>query len=114
KGGRCPCRPNGAALIGSLGQRPRMDEEKRTSAESAIHSGIESRLQRFLDVRLENPGVLPQANLTRAPLARKRCGRILSFLICVLMIALAGASFAQEEEREEEASNAKPDAGGVV
>ena len=111
--GKCRVRANGAALIGSLGQRPRMDEAKRPSAESATHSGIESRLQRFLDVLLENPGVLPQANLNRAPLARKRCGRILSFLICVLMIALAGASFAQDEEQEE-ASNAKPDAGGIV
>ena len=32
----------------------------------------------------------------------------------MLAIALAGASFAQDEEQEEEASNAKPDAGGVV
>ena len=36
------------------------------------------------------------------------------FLVCVLAIAMAGASFAQDEEQEEEASNAKPDAGGIV
>jgi hypothetical protein len=36
------------------------------------------------------------------------------FLVCVLAIAMAGASFAQDEEQEEDASNAKPDAGGVV
>src|SRR6266545_1601141 len=36
------------------------------------------------------------------------------FLACLLAIAVAGASFAQDEEQEEEASNAKPDAGGVV
>ncbi|HTH18703.1 MAG TPA: hypothetical protein VL912_01385, partial [Candidatus Udaeobacter sp.] len=36
------------------------------------------------------------------------------FLVCVAAIALAGASFAQEEEEDDVASNAKPDAGGVV
>src|SRR4029079_2585546 len=36
------------------------------------------------------------------------------FLVCVAAIALAAASFAQEEEEEDVASNAKPDAGGVV
>ena len=40
--------------------------------------------------------------------------RFTLFLACVLAIAMAGASFAQDEEQEEEASNAKPDAGGVV
>ena len=35
------------------------------------------------------------------------------FLVCVLLIAMAGASFAQDEDQEE-ASNAKPDAGGIV
>src|ERR1700675_4703797 len=40
--------------------------------------------------------------------------RFMPFLVCVLAIAIAGASFAQDEEQEEEASNAKPDAGGVV
>src|SRR2546430_6620035 len=39
--------------------------------------------------------------------------RFMPFLVCVLAIAMAGASFAQDEEQEE-ASNAKPDAGGVV
>src|SRR5436190_1223867 len=39
--------------------------------------------------------------------------RFMPFLLCVLAIAVAGASFAQDEEQEE-ASNAKPDAGGVV
>ncbi len=34
------------------------------------------------------------------------------FLVCIVAIAMAGASFAQDEE--EEASNAKPDAGGIV
>ena len=36
------------------------------------------------------------------------------FLACLLAIAMAGASFAQDEEEEEVASNTKPDAGGVV
>ena len=40
--------------------------------------------------------------------------RFIPFLVCVMAIAMAGASFAQDEEQEEEASNAKPDAGGVV
>ncbi len=40
--------------------------------------------------------------------------RFMPFLVCVLAIAMSGASFAQDEEQEEEASNAKPDAGGVV
>src|SRR2546423_12855796 len=40
--------------------------------------------------------------------------RFMPFLVCVLAIAMAGASFAQDEEQEEEASNAKPDAGGGV
>ena len=35
--------------------------------------------------------------------------RFMLFLVCVLAIAMTGASFAQDE-----ASNAKPDAGGVV
>src|SRR5437764_3741897 len=39
--------------------------------------------------------------------------RFMPFLLCVLAIAVAGASFARDEEQEE-ASNAKPDAGGVV
>jgi hypothetical protein len=39
--------------------------------------------------------------------------RFMPFLVCVLAIAMAGASVAQDEEQEE-ASNAKPDAGGVV
>src|SRR6266581_3106045 len=39
--------------------------------------------------------------------------RFMPFLVCVLAIAMAGASFAQDEEQEE-ASNTKPDAGGVV
>jgi uncharacterized protein YfaS (alpha-2-macroglobulin family) len=36
------------------------------------------------------------------------------FLVCVLAIGMAGANFAQDEEQEDETSNAKPDAGGVV
>src|SRR5258708_1755061 len=40
--------------------------------------------------------------------------RFMPFLVCVLAIAMAGASFAQDEEQEEETSNAKPDAGGIV
>src|SRR5882757_2853669 len=40
--------------------------------------------------------------------------RFIPFLICVLAIAMAGASFAQDEEQQEEASNAKPDAGGII
>src|SRR5258707_2865937 len=40
--------------------------------------------------------------------------RFMPFLVCILAIAMAGASFAQDEEQEEEASNAKPDAGGIV
>jgi hypothetical protein len=47
-------RANGAAFIDSLGQRPRIHESEYPSAESATHSGIESRLQRFLDVLLGN------------------------------------------------------------
>ena len=39
--------------------------------------------------------------------------RCISLLVSVLLIAMAGASFAQDEEQEE-ASNAKPDAGGIV
>src|SRR6266568_8445232 len=39
--------------------------------------------------------------------------RFMPFLVCVLAIAMAGASFAQDEEQDEK-SNAKPDAGGVV
>jgi uncharacterized protein YfaS (alpha-2-macroglobulin family) len=35
-------------------------------------------------------------------------------LACALAIVLGVASFAQDDEREEEASNAKPDAGGIV
>jgi len=38
--------------------------------------------------------------------------RFMPFLVCILAIAMAGAGFAQDEE--EEASNAKPDAGGIV
>lgn len=41
--------------------------------------------------------------------------RFTLFLLCVLAIVIAaGASFAQDEEGEDVASNAKPDAGGVV
>src|SRR5262249_29161170 len=40
--------------------------------------------------------------------------RFVPFLVCVLAIAMAGASFSQDEEEEEVALNAKPDAGGVV
>lgn len=36
------------------------------------------------------------------------------FLACLFAIAIAGAGFAQEEEQEDEKSNAKPDAGGIV
>ena len=39
---------------------------------------------------------------------------MLSSRLASSAIAMAGASFAQDEEQEEEASNAKPDAGGVV
>src|SRR4029077_14180026 len=37
----------------------------------------------------------------------------ISLLVSVLLIAMAGTSFAQDEEQEE-ASNAKPEAGGIV
>ena len=60
EGGKVSVSPNGAALIGSLGQRPRMDEEKRTSAESAIHSGIESRLQPSLTFGSKILGCCPR------------------------------------------------------
>src|SRR5262249_35008995 len=36
------------------------------------------------------------------------------FFACLLALAMAGANFAQDEEEEEEVSNAKPDAGGIV
>ena len=39
--------------------------------------------------------------------------RFMPFLVCILAIAMAGASFAQDEQQEEP-SNAKPDAGGIV
>ena len=58
-------------------------------------------------------GALPQADLTRAPLALKRCRRILISFSCVLALGFTVAAFAQDEEQEE-ASNAKPDAGGIV
>src|SRR4029077_21096092 len=79
-------RANGAAFIGSLGQRPTVHGPKSLIAESAAHFRVESRLQRFLGAVLENPGVLPQADLNRSPLARKRCARILSFLVCLLLV----------------------------
>ena len=107
-------RANGAAFIDSLGQRPRMHEAKSPSAESAAHFRVGSRLQRFIDNCLSGfPGVLPQANLTRAPLALKRCRRILISFSCVLTLGVTVAALAQDEEQEE-ASNAKPDAGGIV
>jgi alpha-2-macroglobulin len=40
--------------------------------------------------------------------------RFIHFLVCVLAIAVTSASFAQDEEEEDVASNAKPDAGGIV
>src|SRR5437870_5340642 len=40
--------------------------------------------------------------------------RFLPFLVCLLALSLAGAGFAQDEEQEDEKSNAKPDAGGIV
>src|SRR6266702_4720801 len=40
--------------------------------------------------------------------------RFLPFLVCLLVLSLAGAGFAQDEEQEDEKSNAKPDAGGIV
>src|SRR5690349_6052548 len=40
--------------------------------------------------------------------------RFMPFLIFVLAIAMTGASFARSEEQEDESSNAKPDAGGIV
>ena len=40
--------------------------------------------------------------------------RFLPFLVCLLALSLAAASFAQDEEQEDEKSNAKPDAGGIV
>ncbi len=105
---------NGAAFIGSRGQRPRINEAKSPSAESATHLAVESRLQRFIDRMLGIPGALPQAALTKAPLALNRSRRIFSFVACVLAIGLAAAAMAQDEEQEDETSNAKPDAGGIV
>src|ERR1700756_5544228 len=92
---------NGAAFIDRLGQRPKIREPKYPSAESATHSGVESHFQRFADPRPGNPGVLPQADLNGAPLALKRFGRILSLLACVLLVAVTGGIFAQDEEEEE-------------
>ena len=88
-------RANGAAFIQSLGQRPRFHESEYPSAESATHFSVESRLQCLFDVPLGNPGGLPQTDLNRAPLARKRCGRILSFLVCLLLVGVAGVAFAE-------------------
>ena len=108
-----PLRANGAAFIDSLGQRPTVPEAKSPSAESATHFRVESRLQPLLDNCLPGfPGALPQADLTRAPLALNRCRRIIVSFSCVLALGFTVAAFAQDEE--EEASNAKPDAGGIV
>ena len=107
-----PLRANGAAFIDSLGQRPTVHEAKSPSAESATHFRVESRLQRLLDNCLPGfPGALPQADLTRAPLALNRYRRIIVSFSCVLALGFTVAAFAQDEE---ETSNAKPDAGGVV
>jgi len=38
----------------------------------------------------------------------------MAFFACVLALFLTGAGFAQEEEQEDETSNAKPNAGGIV
>jgi len=108
-----PLRANGAAFIDSLGQRPTVHEAKSPSAGSATHFRVESRLQRLLDNCLPGfPGAFPQADLTRAPLALNRCRRIIVSFSCVLALGFTVATFAQDEE--EEASNAKPDAGGIV
>src|SRR6188474_254741 len=50
----------------------------------------------------------------RRPFADSPIRRFSLFLLCLLAIAIAGASLAQDEEEEDVASNAKPDAGGVV
>jgi hypothetical protein len=105
-------RANGAAFIDSLGQCPRIHEPEYPSAQSAAHYRVESRLQRFIDNCLPGfPGALPEADLIRAPLALERWRRILISFFCVLALGVTVAGFAQDEE---EASNAKPDAGGVV
>src|SRR4029077_12585235 len=107
-----PLRANGAAFIDSLGQRPTVHEAKSPSAESATHFRVESRLQRLLDNCLPGfPGALPQADLTRALLALNRYRRIIVFFSCFLALGFTVAAFAQDEE---ETSNAKPGAGGVV
>jgi uncharacterized protein YfaS (alpha-2-macroglobulin family) len=48
------------------------------------------------------------------PFADSRFRRFMPFLACLFAIAIASAGFAQDEEQEDETSNAKPDAGGIV
>jgi alpha-2-macroglobulin len=48
------------------------------------------------------------------PFAHSPIRRFALFLACVLTISAAGVARAQDEEQEDEKSNAKPDAGGVV
>src|ERR1043166_5024390 len=48
------------------------------------------------------------------PFAHSPIRRFPLFLACVFAIGFAGVTFAQDEEEEDVASNAKPDAGGVV
>ena len=64
---------NGAEFIASLGQAPQDPWNKKTSALKARL--IESRLQRsYWYDRI--PGALPQAHMTKAPLALDRYGAV--------------------------------------
>jgi NADH-quinone oxidoreductase subunit M len=64
---------NGAEFIASLGQAPQDPWNKKTSALKARLT--ESRLQRsYWYDRI--PGALPQAHMTKAPLALDRCGAV--------------------------------------
>jgi hypothetical protein len=64
---------NGAEFIASLGQAPQDPRNKKTSTLKARL--IESRLQRsyWFD---QIPGTLPQAHMTKAPLALERYGAV--------------------------------------
>src|SRR5690349_15037806 len=50
----------------------------------------------------------------RATEAFPKFRRFKPFLVCLLATAMAAMAFAQDDEEEDVASNAKPDAGGVV
>jgi hypothetical protein len=78
--GRCLFSAKGAAVISSLGQRPRVSGDgkssalkarffrARTGAELTANRGIESRFQRFFAIQSKSWGVAPGWH-ERAPLA---------------------------------------------